>query len=114
MSLSENQIKLHSRFQFDYPFFARFSLKIRTKDGTISPLILNDAQIYLHSKLEEQYNATGKIRALILKGRQQGCSTYVGGRFYWRTTRNPGKATFILSHEADTTENLFQMVERYH
>jgi hypothetical protein len=30
-------------------------------------------------RLEEQKAKTGKVRALILKGRQQGCSTYVGG-----------------------------------
>lgn len=112
--LSESQKKYHDRLNTDFGFFGRFALKIRTKAGEMLPLVFNDAQKYLHQKLEFQYQATGKIRALILKGRQQGCSTYVGGRFYWKTTRLPGKATFILSHEADTTEKLFQMVERYH
>lgn len=112
--LSENQIKYHNRLQTDYRFFAKAALLIRTKAGEMLPLVFNDAQDYLHKKLEFQLQATGKVRALILKGRQQGCSTYVGGRFYWKTTRLSGKATFILSHEADTTEKLFQMVERYH
>lgn len=106
--------KYHGRLNSDFPFFAKANLKIRTKEGSIEALVLNEAQTYLHNRLEHQLQATGKIRALILKGRQQGCSTYVGGRFYWHTTRKSGKATFILSHEADTTEKLFQMVERYH
>lgn len=112
--LTEQQKRSHDALQTNFPYFARNALRIRTKGGEMLPLVLNDAQEYLHKKLEFQLQATGKIRALILKGRQQGCSTYVGGRFYWKTTRLAGKATFILSHEADTTEKLFQMVERYH
>jgi hypothetical protein len=51
---------------------------------------------------------------LILKGRQQGCSTYVGGRFYWKTSHRKGVRTFILSHEESATQNLFDMVDRFH
>jgi len=51
---------------------------------------------------------------LILKGRQQGCSTYVGGRFYQRSTHGKGLRTFILTHEDPATQNLFEMVNRYH
>ena len=57
---------------------------------------------------------TGKVRALILKGRQQGCSTYVAARFYHRVTQHPGRRDFILTHEEDATQNLFAMVERFH
>ena len=89
-------------------------MKIRTKTGEIVPFVLNRAQEYLHQKVEQQKNSTGKVRVLILKGRQQGMSTYISGRFYHGTTRNSGKATFILSHEADTTEKLFGIVERFH
>jgi hypothetical protein len=48
------------------------------------------------------------------QGRQQGISTYIGGRFYWRTTHSKGVRCFILTHEQDATDNLFGMVERYH
>lgn len=111
----QNQlIKINERFDSDFPFYAKFHLKIRAKAGDIVPLILNYSQIKLHEKIETQKRNTGKVRMLILKARQQGFSTYVGGRFYHHTTRFSGKATFILSHEADTTEKLFQIVERYH
>lgn len=82
--------------------------------GALTPFRLNKAQTYLHKRLEEQLKKTGKIRALILKGRQQGCSTYVGGRFYHKATRFEGKTVFILSHETQTTKKLFRIVERYH
>lgn len=113
-NLNPTQTSYHNRLQTDFPFFARHSLFIRNKGGVMVPLELNEAQRYIHAKLEAQINDIGRVRALLLKGRQQGASTYISGRFYWKTTRNPGKATFILSHEADTTEKLFQMVERYH
>jgi hypothetical protein len=36
--------------------------------GKIAPLGLNQAQIYLHGRLEAQRERTGKVRALVLKG----------------------------------------------
>ena len=71
------------------PFFAKTALQIRTKEGKITPFVFNRAQLYVHQKLEEQKRQTGMVRALILKGRQQGCSTYVGARFYHKTA-TPG------------------------
>jgi hypothetical protein len=49
----------------------------------------------------------GRVRALILKARQQGCSTYVGARFYWKATHARGQQVFILAHKQDGTDNLF-------
>lgn len=106
--------QIHDQLQTNLRFFAKAALKIRTKDGAIEPLVFNSAQEYLHKRIEEQIKRIARVRILICKGRQQGCSTYVAARFYHKTTRLSGKATFILSHEADTTEKLFQMVERYH
>lgn len=112
--LTPKQESKHAQLQTSYPFFARYALKVRGKDGQIVPFVFNTAQEYLHQRVEAQRKKIGKVRLLVLKGRQQGCSTYIAGRFYHRTTRNSGRATFILSHEADTTEKLFQMVERFH
>src|SRR5262245_18704706 len=95
-------------------FFAAQQLRIRTKRGSIEPLIFNRVQSYIHDRLEAQRAATGKVRALILKGRQQGCSTYISARFYHRASRNVGLRVFILTHEDQATQNLFEMVERYH
>ncbi len=95
-------------------FYARNCLRIRTKDGKVAPFLFNRAQAYIHERLEAQKAATGKVRALILKGRQQGCSTYVGARYYHATTWAHGRRTFILTHEDAATANLFEMVNRYH
>ncbi len=49
-----------------------------------------------------------------MKARQQGLSTYVAGRYYWRITHRKGVRAFILTHEQSATDNLFDMVKRYH
>jgi hypothetical protein len=105
---------LNERLDQDFPFYARHHLKIRAESGEIVPLILNSPQEKLHARVEHQKMVTGKVRMLVLKARQQGFSTYVGGRYYHHTTRFSGKATFILSHQAETTEKLFQIIERFH
>jgi hypothetical protein len=89
-------------------------LSIRTKSGEISPLKLNRAQMWIHRQIEDQLAATGKVRAILLKGRQQGASTYTEGRFYWKTSLNFGKQALILTHLQDSTDALFDMTKRYH
>jgi hypothetical protein len=98
----------------DFEFYARNCLKIRTKGAGLQPFMLNDAQKYIHDRLEAQIASTGKARAILLKGRQQGASTYVEGRFMWRTTHNKGVRAFILTHDGESTNALFEMTERYY
>jgi len=98
----------------DFEFYARNCLKIRTKHQGLLPLHLNSAQEYIHNKLQAQIQNTGRVRAIILKGRQQGMSTYVEGRFLWKTTHNKGVRAFILTHETESTNALFEMTERYY
>lgn len=97
----------------DFEYYAPRCLKIRTKSGAIEPFELNRAQKYIHDRLETQLATTGKVRALILKGRQQGASTYIGGRFFWKASGEFGKQCFILTHEQAATDNLFGMTKRY-
>lgn len=102
------------RLKDDLEFYARNCLNIRTKTGAVNSFLFNRAQRYIHEKLEEQKAQTGRVRAMILKGRQQGCSTYVAGRFYHASTHAQGLRVFILTHEDAATQNLFEMVNRYH
>lgn len=102
------------RLRDDFPYYAKHCLKIRPKDGGKIPFLLNQAQIYIHEQLEKQREDTGKVRAIILKGRQQGASTYIEGRFKWRTTHAKGVQAFILTHEDEATQNIFKMAKRYY
>lgn len=114
MSISAREKAIRQRLKDDFKHYAPRCLKIRTKAAKIEPLVLNEAQLLIDSRLEEQLARTGKIRAILLKGRQQGGSTYVEGRFYWRVTHGKGLRAFILTHDEGATANLFEMVERYH
>lgn len=106
--------KVRQNCKIDLKFFARNFLYIKTKNGSLTKFTFNKAQEYIHDRLEEQKRSCGKVRAIILKGRQQGCSTYVGARFYHNTIMNMGRRTFILTHEGEATNNLFSMTKRYH
>lgn len=94
--------------------FTEQFLKIKTKSASVEPLIYNKAQLYINRKLDEQLEKTGKVRAYILKGRQQGCSTYVSSRFFHKSIFYPGNKVFILTHHSDATNNLFRMAKRYY
>lgn len=94
--------------------YAADCLKIRTKEDGVTPFVLNDAQLYIHRIAQEQFKKEGFVRIIVLKGRQQGMSTYIEGRFYWKVTHQEGQRAYILTHESDATANLFAMVARYH
>lgn len=113
-SLSDREKAIRLRLKSDFEHYAAKCLRIRDKNGRVEPFILNKAQQYIHQKLEAQLSATGKVRALILKGRQQGVSTYVGGRFYHKASHRKGVRVFILTHDDSATSNLFDMTQRYH
>lgn len=112
--MTSREKTVRKKLKHDLRHYAAKCLKIRTKGGEIGPLIFNRAQNYIHERLEAQKASTGRVRALILKGRQQGCSTYVGGRFYHQASHSRGLRVFILTHEDAATQNLFEMVNRYH
>ena len=110
MTAQEKRIQLMT----DFEFYARNCLLIRTKEKGVQPFHLNQAQKYIHERLESQVKEKGKVRAIILKGRQQGMSTYAEGRYLWKVTHNKGVRAFILTHDAESTNALFEMTERYY
>lgn len=98
----------------DLTKFAPNFLVIKNKGGQTIPFALNQAQSYIHGRLEAQLKEMGRVRALILKGRQQGCSTFIQARFFHKVITKHGQKAFILTHEAEATKNLFEMTKRYY
>lgn len=113
-SLEEKYLNLLREVKDDLPLYCERYLKIKTKRGVVEPLVFNKAQLYIHERIEQQRSETGRVRAIILKGRQQGCSTYVEARYFHKTSLSEGKNTFILTHEDRATNNLFEMTNRYY
>ncbi len=112
--MNEREKEIRRKLRDDFEHYAPRCLHIRTKEGRVEPFTLNEAQRYIHACISEQKRLTGKVRAIILKGRQQGASTYTEGRLYWLVTHRKGVRAFILTHEAESTAALFEMAERYH
>ena len=112
--MNARERRIRQRLKDDFVHYASRCLQIRSKSGEVSKLVLNTAQQHIHTRIEQQLKESGRVRAIILKGRQQGCSTYVEGRFYWRVTHSRGRRAFILTHEDAATQNLFEMTTRYH
>lgn len=110
---SLDELQVRKVFRENLPVFSKKNLKIRTNIGVVS-FVFNNEQWYIHALIENQEKKTGMVRVIILKGRQQGCSTYVSARYYHRTTHCPGTQTFILTHEGKATDTLFDMVKRFY
>jgi len=98
----------------DFPFYASKCLKCNDKAGKLVEFQLNRAQRFVHEKIEEQRAKTGKVRVNILKGRQQGISLYVQGRFRWRLKHGRGLKAYVMAHEVAATNNLFVLADRFH
>lgn len=111
MTDEERELALR-RVRDNLEVHAAYCAKIKDKSGKIVPFTFNKAQRYVHALLEKQKAETGKVRALILKGRQQGISTYIGERYYHQASTR-GKSAFIVAHELKATSNLYAMVKRY-
>ena len=107
------KIELLRKFRGSLQEFSKACLKVRAKNKDTVPFVFNRAQQYVHDKIEEQLRVTGKVRALILKGRQQGISTYVAARFYHKASMWKGVMVYILAHEQPASDNLFKIVDRY-
>ena len=117
--MSDDLDRKRQRLRDDFEVYARECLKIRAKAaagtaGAITGFVLNRVQRHLHARIERQLKDTGRVRALILKGRQMGCSTYSEARFFHKVTHSFGSRAFILTHEIAASDNLFEMVERFH
>ena len=106
----EKRVKL-KEYANDFELFAKEQIQIITKDASkgFVPFILNDAQKYITEKLAKQQKEHGKVRAIILKARQQGISTYCAGRVFWKTYFNQHTKSVVMAHDSATSDALFTM-----
>ena len=100
-----------TNYKEDFSSFAEEQVKIITKDASTGfvPFRLNTCQKIITEKLNEQYEKTGKVRAIVLKARQQGISTYCAGRVFWKTYFTPYSRSVVMAHDSATSDALFAM-----
>jgi hypothetical protein len=105
---------LLARFRRDLPYYAAACLKITTKDARLVHLEMNRAQQIVHEKLAKQRRETGWIRAIILKARQEGVSTWIAARFFraihlWSNTQ-----ALVVADEDDRSGILYEIYDRFY
>jgi hypothetical protein len=95
----------------NFELFARDEIKIITKDPSkgFVPFKFNASQKIIDRALEKQREETGKVRAVILKARQQGISTYCSARVFWKTFFVPNTRSVVMAHDSATSDALFDM-----
>jgi len=114
MNLSPKLLAVRKRLKDEFPFYSKTALKIRTKEGDIKPLVLNSAQQILQQAIDDEISSKGYIRIIILKARQQGLSTAVGGYMYFSVSQSKARKAMVVTHHADSTRALFDMTKRFH
>jgi hypothetical protein len=108
-SESEKQLKAYVD---SFELFAKDCIQIKDHNtGMVLPLIFNRGQRILHQITEKQKKEKRHVRIILLKTRRFGGSTYVEGRFYWKTSLNFNRNTFITGHEEDSTATLYAMAQ---
>ena len=100
-----------NKYQKDFTSFAEDNIKIITKDARrgFVDFSFNSCQKKITELLEKQLEETGKVRAIILKARQQGISTYCAGRVFWKTYFTPHARSVVMAHDSATSDALFNL-----
>jgi|TARA_R100000084_G_C4649853_1_gene148998 hypothetical protein len=106
--------KIINKFKENLPFYAKSCLKIVDKQGNLVPLQMNDAQVLLDEQINRQLSHHNRVRVLILKSRQTGISTYCQARGFWQTATKQNQNAVVVSHLAESTKAIFNMVRMYY
>lgn len=106
----ERRVKL-DEYSKDFSKFAEEQIRIVTKDASkgFVPFKLNQAQQLITEQVDKQLKETGRVRAIILKARQQGISTYCSGRVFWKSYFSPYSRSVVMAHDSATSDALFTM-----
>ena len=98
-------------YKNNFSQFAKEQIKIITKDANkgFVQFEFNRCQEIISEKLNEQLEKTGRVRAIILKARQQGISTYCAGRVFWKSYFTPHARSVVMAHDSATSDALFNM-----
>jgi len=117
-ALSQDTLDVLQRLKDDFCHYAPRVLKIKSKGVSAGSALIsmevNSAQRIIHNALEKQLQERGFVRAIIVKGRQMGSSTYVQARMFWKLSHSKGLRGLILGHTDDSTNNLFQMARVFY
>jgi hypothetical protein len=98
-------------YEKNFEKFCEDNIQILTKDSSkgFVPFKFNEPQRIITEALNKQLEETGRVRAIILKARQQGISTYGAARVFWKTYFIPYSRSVVMAHDSATSDALFNM-----
>jgi hypothetical protein len=108
----ERHRTIEERLASDTPFYAQTCLKIVDKDENLVPFRPNAAQLAFDAVLEKQRAAGQPMRAIVLKARQVGMSTWIQGKLIQRATQRANHSAFVVAHDTKTGMKLYRMAEK--
>lgn len=111
---ARKRLEVRKRLRDDFAYYAEHALKIRTKDGEIVNFKLNEAQRRLLETVTKQMETEGRVRVIVLKARQMGLSTAIGGYQYWWVSQRKAQKAAVVTHVAESTKALFDMTRRFY
>jgi len=100
-----------NEYKVNFKKFAAEQISILPKDSRqgFQPFVFNEAQEIVDKAIEEQLKDTGRVRAIILKARQMGLSTYTASRVFWKSYFNSYNKSVVMAHDSATSDALFTM-----
>ena len=113
LTLSPKAVARLQGWRDDLPTFASENLWVADKVQRVVPLRYNAMQLQLHEAIQRQKEETGKVRAIILKARQLGASTYLASRMYHALYHKRAHA-YVLAHSQRTAHLLGRMIGLMH
>jgi hypothetical protein len=99
--------------QYDPITWMQRYLKIVTMEGDLSPLHCNLAQLKVHNSLELQRRSGVPQRAIVLKARREGVSTYTEARCFYEINARPRRNACICSADLDASNKVFKMAKLF-
>lgn len=103
--------RLRERLREETPFWAEKFAKIVTKQGQLVPLVAKRGQLELDATLEGQRSEGRPMRAIVLKARQIGFSTWTQAKLVHRCTLRERYDAVTIAHDKETGGKLFRMFE---
>lgn len=98
----------------DFELYADSCLKIQTKAGELVPFKLNRPQQIFLELCKKQLAETGRIRMVIVKGRQMGISTFIEGILFRMSQMMPNHHVKVIAHDSEAVVRIFDMAKRFY
>lgn len=98
----------------DFELYADACLKIQTKAGDLIPFRLNRAQQVFLEICQKQLKETGRIRLVIVKGRQMGISTFIEAILFRMAQMMPNHHVKVIAHDTEAVVRIFDMAKRFY